>query len=96
MAWLAEPELHDLDAMPACCRGAGTDANVFIELHGDKGSVGRTRLDNATNNFERGRRDEFTVTATDVGSLQHIVIGHDGSGEQAGGALSVLQPVQAA
>ena len=27
------------------CRGAGTDANVYIELYGNKGSVGETRLD---------------------------------------------------
>jgi hypothetical protein len=45
------------------CRGAGTDANVSIELHGDKGFVGATRLDNNTNNFERGRKDEFEVGA---------------------------------
>lgn len=33
----------------AVCRGAGTDANVFIELHGDKAAMGSTRLDNAEN-----------------------------------------------
>ena len=36
-------------------RGAGTDANVFLEMHGTKGAVGQTRLDNAANNFERGQ-----------------------------------------
>ncbi|GLC44364.1 hypothetical protein PLESTF_000049800 [Pleodorina starrii] len=61
-------------------RGAGTDANVFIELHGDKGFVGKTTLDSVANNFERGRKDEFVVSGTDVGELQHIVIGHDNSG----------------
>ncbi len=30
-------------------RGAGTDANVYIELHGDKGFIGKTNLDNAAN-----------------------------------------------
>ena len=34
------------------CRGAGTDANVSIEIHGDKAFVGATKLDNAHNNFE--------------------------------------------
>jgi len=50
--------------LPGClfsCRGAGTDANVFIELYGDKGVIGQTRLDNAINNFERNQRDEFKV-----------------------------------
>jgi hypothetical protein len=42
-------------------RGAGTDANVSIELHGTKGFVGATRLENKHNNFERGQKDEFEV-----------------------------------
>lgn len=41
--------------------GAGTDANVSVELHGAKGFVGATKLDNNANNFERGRKDEFEV-----------------------------------
>ncbi len=39
---------------PPTRSGAGTDSNVFIELHGDKGSVGQTRLETSANNFERG------------------------------------------
>jgi hypothetical protein len=30
-------------------RGAGTDSNVTIELHGDKGAIGETKLDNHQN-----------------------------------------------
>jgi len=37
-------------------RGAGTDANVTIALHGTKGFVGTTRIENAANNFEKGRK----------------------------------------
>ena len=36
-------------------RGAGTDANVFISLHGDKARTPERRLDNDPVNFERGR-----------------------------------------
>ncbi len=61
-------------------RGAGTDANVSIELHGDKGFIGATKLDNHQNNFERGRKDEFEIAGTDIGTPDHIVIGHDNSG----------------
>ena len=32
------------------------------------------------NNFERGIKDEFEVSGTDVGEIQKIVIGHDNSG----------------
>ena len=35
------------------CRGAGTDANVFIEMYGSEGAVGKTRLENSADNFER-------------------------------------------
>lgn len=35
--------------MACACRGAGTDANVYIEMHGDKAFVGKTNLDTAAN-----------------------------------------------
>ena len=36
-------------------RGAGTDANVVITLFGEVGDSGEKKLDNARNNFERGK-----------------------------------------
>ena len=62
-------------------RGAGTDANVTLEMHGKAGSVGETRLDTAANNFERGAKDVFRVSASDIGELERLVVAHDGSGE---------------
>jgi hypothetical protein len=59
-------------------RGAGTDANVFIILHGSKGSTGLFSLETAANNFERGACDEFAFKASDVGNIESIEIGHDG------------------
>lgn len=70
-------------------RGAGTDANVFIILHGDKGigpisqtapnlfsgDTGKRPLEGAGNNFERNRVDIFGVEAFDVGELTKITIG---------------------
>ncbi|KAG1672531.1 hypothetical protein FOA52_002840, partial [Chlamydomonas sp. UWO 241] len=61
-------------------RGAGTDANVFIEIHGDKAFVGATKLETRANNFERGAIDQFEVVGSDVGIIEKIVIGHDNSG----------------
>ena len=61
-------------------RGAGTDANVFIILHGEKGDSGKRALESAGNNFERGRVDTFGLEAFDFGELKKITIGHDGSG----------------
>lgn len=31
--------------------------NVAIELHGSKGFIGASKLDNAANNFERDKKD---------------------------------------
>lgn len=43
--------------------GAGTDANVFIDIHGMDGSnTGRILLNNKGNDFERGQTDTFTVS----------------------------------
>ena len=61
-------------------RGAGTDANVFMEMHGDKGSVGKNRLETHGNNFERASVDQFVVKGTDIGDIQRIVVWHDNSG----------------
>ena len=36
-------------------RGAGTDANVVITIFGKEGDSGEKKLDNARNNFERGK-----------------------------------------
>ncbi len=36
-------------------RGAGTDANVFIILHGEHGDTGKRLLERSANNFERGK-----------------------------------------
>lgn len=61
-------------------RGAGTDANVYIILHGENGSTGKYTLESGGNNFERGKVDVFGIESFDVGDLTKITIGHDGAG----------------
>lgn len=62
-------------------RGAGTDANVVITIFGEDGDSGEKKLDNARNNFERGKKDSFKVICgTSLGRLTKIRIGHDNSG----------------
>ena len=61
-------------------RGAGTDANVLIEIYGDKGKSGEKKLDNKLNNFERNKEDLFGITCVDVGTISKIRIRHDNSG----------------
>lgn len=61
-------------------RGAGTDANVFVILHGEQGDTGKRLLQGSGNNFERGRVDMFSIETLDIGELTKITVGHDGAG----------------
>jgi hypothetical protein len=61
-------------------RGAGTDANVSVELLGAQERSGPLRLDTSADNFERGRRDVFSVRAPDVGPLAQLVVRKDAAG----------------
>ncbi|XP_046574357.1 fatty acid synthase-like isoform X2 [Haliotis rubra] len=66
--------------------GAGTDANVFIDLQGDLQKSGKIDLKESKTpekQFERRNTDEFLITTKDVGHLQRIVIGHDDKGAAA-------------
>jgi hypothetical protein len=72
--------IYDIEVITSDKRGAGTDANVFIELVGQNNFTGKLPLENSKNNFERAKTDVFTVTADEVGDLQKIRIGHDGNG----------------
>ncbi|XP_060083246.1 lipoxygenase homology domain-containing protein 1-like [Ylistrum balloti] len=65
----------------------GTDANVFMELFGERGNTGRRRLLKAKNNankFEQGARDLFEIEAVDLGKLTKVMVGHDGENPGAG------------
>ncbi|XP_064626993.1 lipoxygenase homology domain-containing protein 1-like isoform X2 [Lineus longissimus] len=68
-------------------RAAGTDANVYIQIFGERGDTGRRRLLKAINNnnkFEEGQTDYFEVEAVDMGDLKKVIVGHDGEGMGAG------------
>jgi len=67
---------------------AGTDANVSIELRGDKSNSGLRKLASSKNDFERGAIDEFFVEAPDLGALLAVDIGHDNRGGGAGWHLN--------
>lgn len=61
-------------------QGAGTDANVFIQMFGDLQTSQRKILDKVGNQFETGNVDTFVITCTELGKLHKILIGHDGKG----------------
>ncbi|XP_074242711.1 oxygen-regulated protein 1 isoform X2 [Saimiri boliviensis] len=61
---------------------AGTTANVYISIHGEKGDTGSRKLFRSKSafNFLRGQTDTFFLEAVHLGHLCKIVIGHDGLG----------------
>ena len=42
-------------------RGAGTDANVFIQMYGENGKTEEVVMRNRTDNYEQGQMDKFKV-----------------------------------
>jgi hypothetical protein len=60
--------------------GAGTDANVFIWIYGEKGDSGKKLLEKPGNNFERNQTDDFGLELVDLGEIKKIRIGHDNKG----------------
>lgn len=61
-------------------RGAGTDANVYITLHGSSGVMSDKLLESHPENFERGRTDVFTVRTQDLGEIERLDLRHDNTG----------------
>ncbi|XP_025103090.1 lipoxygenase homology domain-containing protein 1-like isoform X2 [Pomacea canaliculata] len=55
--------------------GAGTDSDIYITLHGSRGSSAEISLGNADKNyFERNQIDRFFVTTDDIGDVCSLTI----------------------
>ena len=63
-------------------RGAGTDANVYIQVYGSKGYSKEVHLDNPQNNFERAKTDVFGFENDDLGDLTKLRVWHDNAGNK--------------
>lgn len=72
-------------------RGAGTDANVFCSIEGDKGRTRMVKLESGRNDFERGAVDSFTFKEANVGKMLKLTIGHDGAGASDSWNLSYVE-----
>ncbi|XP_048219317.1 lipoxygenase homology domain-containing protein 1 isoform X3 [Perognathus longimembris pacificus] len=70
--------------------GAGTDADVVINIFGEYGDTGERRLESEKDNFERGAEDKFMLDAPDLGQLMKINVGHNNKGNSAGWFLSKI------
>ncbi|CAD7701203.1 unnamed protein product, partial [Ostreobium quekettii] len=72
---------YDVSVATSDVRGSGTDANVFIEIHGEESATRRFVLETpAKNDFERGATDKFVVRGRNVGIMTKVVVGHDNKG----------------
>ncbi|XP_061589573.1 lipoxygenase homology domain-containing protein 1 [Cololabis saira] len=73
--------------------GAGTDANVYIDIYGETGDTGERwlRKSNNLNKFEKGQEDIFNITAVDLGILKKLRIQHDNSQASAGWFLDRVE-----
>ncbi|XP_078365380.1 allene oxide synthase-lipoxygenase protein-like isoform X2 [Oculina patagonica] len=62
-------------------KGAGTDASVSLVIKGTNGETNPLALDKwFHNDFEAGQKDEYHVTAKDVGELLMVTLRNDGGG----------------
>uniref|UniRef100_A0A8C4RVI6 Oxygen-regulated protein 1 n=1 Tax=Erpetoichthys calabaricus TaxID=27687 RepID=A0A8C4RVI6_ERPCA len=61
---------------------AGTEANVYVTVYGEKGDTGSRQLLNSQKpiKFRKGQTDIFSLEAVHLGYLEKVVIGHDGLG----------------
>lgn len=59
---------------------AGTDANVFVVLYGDKGKSDDIKLNKDGDSFEQGQMDIFNIDTPDVGLPYKLRVYHDNSG----------------
>ncbi|KAK4470570.1 hypothetical protein MN116_006112, partial [Schistosoma mekongi] len=60
---------------------SGTNANIFINIFGDKGDSGERWLRRSVNQnvklFEQNQMDEFVIEAVALGPITKILIGHE-------------------
>ena len=66
--------------------GAGTDARVFITLHGSQGKLGKKRLVRGGGaegmRFAEGSLERLRVRGPAVGELRQVTVEHNGLKEQ--------------
>ena len=69
---------YKINVHTADVRSAGTDANVFLKIYGDKGDSGELQLKNSETHrdkFERGQTDIFTFKMLSLGKFAALYLG---------------------
>ena len=74
----ATPLVYMVEVLTGDVRGGGTEANVFLTLHGARQSSSKKQLEG---DFTRGSTVRSEVTCPgDLGPITMVTIGHDNSG----------------
>ena len=63
---------------------AGTDADVFVTVHGAQGSSPRIKLPSRPEDFLRGNQDTFTMELKALGDIVRLSVGHNNRGRNPG------------
>uniref|UniRef100_A0A674DFU0 Lipoxygenase homology PLAT domains 1 n=1 Tax=Salmo trutta TaxID=8032 RepID=A0A674DFU0_SALTR len=58
-------------------KGAGTDAQVFLQIYGEKGKSDEMRLESNSDSFEQAQLDKFMIEMPDIGKLTKVRIWHE-------------------
>ncbi|KAG9266056.1 lipoxygenase homology domain-containing protein 1 [Astyanax mexicanus] len=58
-------------------KGAGTDAQVFIQVYGEKGKSDIMKLESKSDSFEQGQCDKFLIELCDIGKIRKLRIWHE-------------------
>ncbi len=73
------PSIYKIVVKTGDCDGAGTNANVYITLCGDRNSCEYLLDTPDHDDFERGQEHEYHLLAADVGNVNKVRIRHDNS-----------------
>ncbi|TNN21606.1 Lipoxygenase y domain-containing protein 1 [Liparis tanakae] len=74
-------------------KGAGTDAQVFLQIYGEKGKSDEIRLENNSDSFEQAQLDKFMVEMPDMGKLRKVRIWHEKRHPFAGWHLAKVRAI---
>ena len=73
-------------------RGAGTDADVFCAIYGERGTTGERVLDTSANNFERGMASPPTLACMECFCFLDVLwLMHESRSTMTLTAFSLLQ-----
>lgn len=70
---------------------AGTDADVFVTIHGTEGSSPRVKLPSQPEDSLRGSSDTFRMQLQALGEIVKLTVGHNNRGHNPGWHLDHAQ-----